>query len=78
LYSVLLLVSLALWLESVWAVGITAALAGYLAVHWWRATRVAGRIVGVFEQVGESLGLMPWRAAQSRRASEPIGAAASK
>lgn len=78
LYSVLLLVSLALWFESVWAIGITAVLAGYLAVHWWRATRVAGRIVGVFEQVGESLGLMPWRAAQSRRASEPIGAAANK
>jgi hypothetical protein len=72
LYSMLLLVSLALSIESAWALAVTAVLAGYLAAHWWRAVRVAGRIVGVFEQVGESLGLMPWRAAQTRKASEAI------
>jgi GT2 family glycosyltransferase len=73
--ATLMVVSLAVSVSSLWAVGATVVLAGYLAVHWWRAVRVAGRIVGVFEQVAETLGLVPCAAAGPAKAPEMSGTA---
>jgi O-antigen biosynthesis protein len=70
LCSTLLAVSLALSFSSLWAVAVMALLAAYLAVHWWRAVRVAGRIVGVFEQVAEASGLGRCGVAHSARPSD--------
>ncbi len=70
LCATLLVISLAVSVSSVWAIGVTIALAGYLAVHWWRAVCVAGRIVGVFERVAEALGLARCEVARPARASE--------
>jgi hypothetical protein len=77
LCSMLLLVSLALSVSSAWAVAGTAILAGYLAVHWWRALRVAGRIVSVFEQAAEKSGLVPCGVTQSAEADEASDGAPS-
>jgi GT2 family glycosyltransferase len=78
LCSTLLLISLALSVSSVWAIAVAAVLAGYLAIHWWRALRVAGRIVGVFEQAAEASGLMPYGVTQSAKACETSAMAPSE